>query len=124
MYKDTYNQRLKEIREKYGASVKDTTSCIRSNDKLRHDSKYDHKYSDKYTTNTNNVETKSEWKKSENSDPSFTGFSSKYTSSAIKENNSFLHTQSKDERLKEIEKIRKEFAESRNKAVDDYNKNL
>ena len=112
MYKDSYNQRLKEIREKYGASVKDTTSCIKSNDKLslRQDSKYNEKYSDKYNTNKKNLDTKSDWKKSENLDPSFIGFSSKYTSSAVKESNSFLHTQSKDERLKEIEKIRKEFA--------------
>ena len=126
MYKDSYNQRLKEIREKYGASVKDTTSCIRANDKpsLRHDSKYDDKYSDKYTTAKKVYDTKSDWKKSENIDPSLTGFTSKYSTSIMKESDSFLHTQSKDERLKEIEKIRKEFAESRNKAVEDFNRNL
>lgn len=43
MHKESYNSRLREIREKYGPSVKDTTSCIRSNDKptLRGNSNYD-----------------------------------------------------------------------------------
>lgn len=65
MYKDSYNQRLKEIREKYGASIKDTTSCIRSNDKpLRQDSRYDEKYSDKFTITKKLNDNKSGWKKS------------------------------------------------------------
>lgn len=64
MYKDSYNQRLKEIREKYGASVKDTTACIRSHDKpsLRQDSKYDEKYSDKYSVNKKLYDAKTDWR--------------------------------------------------------------
>lgn len=33
MYKDSYGQRLKEIRDKYGPSVKDTTACLRSHER-------------------------------------------------------------------------------------------
>lgn len=66
MYKDSYNQRLKEIRDKYGASVKDTTSCIRSNDKpsFRQDSKYDDRLTDKYAVTKKLHDTKTDWRKS------------------------------------------------------------
>lgn len=30
MHQDSYNQRLKQIREKYGATIKETTSCLRT----------------------------------------------------------------------------------------------
>lgn len=86
MYKDSYNQRLKEIRDKYGASVKETTSCIRSNDKssLRQDSRNDQNYSDKYSVNKKLYDTKNDWNKSENLDPSLTSFSSKFSTSVKK----------------------------------------
>lgn len=46
MYKDSYGQRLKEIREKYGSTVKDTTVCLRSHERQssRNDSFFDGKY--------------------------------------------------------------------------------
>lgn len=46
MYKDSYGQRLKEIREKYGSTVKDTTACLRSNERhsSRNQSFFDGKY--------------------------------------------------------------------------------
>lgn len=33
MHQDSYNQRLKEIRDKYGSTVKETTSCLKTVDR-------------------------------------------------------------------------------------------
>lgn len=84
MYKDSYGQRLKEIREKYGSSVKDTTACIKSHDRQasRTESFFDGKYGSSKMGIENTVISK---KFSENVDPLGTNVSRKYSTLALKE---------------------------------------
>jgi hypothetical protein len=46
MNRDSYGDRLREIREKYGTNVKDTTTCLRSFDRpiINPDTRYDDKF--------------------------------------------------------------------------------
>lgn len=82
MYKDSYSQRLKEIREKYGSTVKDTTACLRSNERQssRASSFLDGKYASKVGLENAVVRKKY----SENIDPLGTDVQKKYSTLAQK----------------------------------------
>lgn len=77
MQTDSYSHRLKEIREKYGAAVKDNVSCLRSHD--RQLSRYDGNQDDKYGLHRKTIDNTLDRKLTENIDPLSTGYSNKYS---------------------------------------------
>ena len=75
MHQDSYNQRLRQIREKYGATIKETTTLLRSDDQYTR--KLDSNYDTKYGITKNISDTKNDRKYNENADPSCTSLSTR-----------------------------------------------